>query len=173
MKSLSNIQKRYKQRRSRRIYSVHNRFFPFVFHCWRENKQLLFKQFKQYLYKIFSYIYHFLDCKGNFPKYGDEDDGKCFILDFDEKFNNFRSLLTSGAIIFNDPLLKSKSNGFDIKNHFLFGESRKKIYESIPDNRYILKVQNFSEMRATYFQKKENGKKYICILMQLRLGIFQ
>ena len=90
------------------------------------------QQYKEQLQQVLKYIYNFLDCKGNFPKYGDEDDGKCFITDFDEHFNNFKSLLTSGAIIFNDPLLKSKSNGFDIKNQVLFGEAGKKTFNSIP-----------------------------------------
>lgn len=91
------------------------------------------ERYRQQLYSIFKYIGSFLDCKFNFPKYGDEDDGKCILLDHDEKFNNFKSILTSGAIIFNDPELKEKSNGFDTKNYFLFGEIGKKKYLSIPD----------------------------------------
>ncbi len=83
------------------------------------------------LNQIFTYIANLLDCKGHFPQYGDEDDGRCFILDFSANFNNFQSLLTSGAIIFKDANLKAKSNGFDLKNYLLFGQEGKATFDSI------------------------------------------
>ncbi len=116
-------------------------------------------QYKQILHKIFRYIFDFLDCNGNFPKYGDEDDGKCFILDFSDKFNNFRSLLTSATIIFKDQVLKSKSNGFDIKNHFLFGDRGKEVYESVPDIKYIESSEFYKDEGHFIFRKKENAKE--------------
>jgi hypothetical protein len=116
-------------------------------------------QFRQQLYKIFYYIYNILDCSGNFPKYGDEDDGKCFILDYDEKHNNFKSLLTSGAIIFKDPLLKTKSNGFDYKNHLLFSDEGKMIYESIPDLIYKENSIFYTKDGHFIFRKKADGEE--------------
>jgi hypothetical protein len=116
-------------------------------------------QYKQQLYKILCYIYDFLDCNGNFPKYGDEDDGKCFVLDYDEEFNNFKSLLTSGAIIFNNPEFKSKSNGFDLKNHFLFGDAGKLTFESISYSDKIESSKFYTNEGHFIFRKKENGKE--------------
>lgn len=115
------------------------------------------EQFKEQLKKIFNYIHDILDCKGNFPKYGDEDDGKCFITDFDEEVNNFKSLLTSAAIIFNDSLFKSKSNGFDKKNQLLFGEAGKKIFETIPDKKFAEGSKFYKEEGHFISRKKENG----------------
>ena len=83
------------------------------------------------LKKICYYIYRFTDIKGNFPNYGDEDDGRVIMIEHENNHNNFKSLLTSGAIIFKDPELKSKSNGFDMKNQMLFGEAGRKSYNSI------------------------------------------
>ena len=116
-------------------------------------------QYKQQLYKILCYIYDFLDCNGNFAKYGDEDDGKCFVLDYDEEFNNFKSLLTSGAIIFNNPEFKSKSNGFDLKNHFLFGDAGKLIFESISYSDKIESSKFYANEGHFIFRKKDNGKE--------------
>lgn len=96
--------------------------------------------YKEVLKNIFYYIYNFIDINGNFPQYGDEDDGKCFILDFTDKFNNFKSLLASGAIIFNDPTLKSKANDLDKKNQILFGAKGKEIF----DNLEVLEVKTAS-----------------------------
>lgn len=134
-------------------------FFLLSFVVGEKTNRPFSEQYKQLLHKIFSYIYNFLDCKGNFPKYGDEDDGKCFILDFEEKFNNFKSLLTSGAIIFNDPAFKAKSNGFDIKNHFLFGDAGKLIYESI--SRIINNESSkfYRDEGHFIFRKKENDNE--------------
>jgi hypothetical protein len=109
--------------------------------------------------KILDYICNFLDVDGHFPQYGDEDDGKCLILDFDKNFNNFRSLLTSGAIIFKDPVLKSRSNGFDIKNQFLFGEPGKKVYESIPEINYVGSSKYYEDEGHFIFRKNENGNE--------------
>lgn len=106
-------------------------FFLLAFIVAEKTNHPFSERYSQKLFKIFCYIYNMLDCNGNFPKYGDEDDGKCFLLDADQHFNNFRSLLTSGAIIFRNPVLKSKSNGFDIKNQFLFGEAGREEYEKI------------------------------------------
>jgi hypothetical protein len=118
-------------------------------------------QYKEQLHKIVQYIYSFLDCKGNFPKYGDEDDGKCFMVSFDEGFNNFKSLLASGAVIFKDPLLKSKSNGYDIKNQLLFGDAGKKIFESVPDKMYSESSVFYKEEGHFIMRKKDNEQEVL------------
>jgi len=134
-------------------------FFLLSFIVGEHTNQAFSKQYKQHLQEIFNYICNFLDCNGNIPKYGDEDDGKCFILDSDKKFNNFRSLLTSGSIIFRDPRLKSKSNGFDVKNQFLFGEAGKAVYESIPDNTYNESSQFYKDEGHFIFRKKDRNRE--------------
>ncbi len=115
------------------------------------------EQFRQRLYKIFCYIYDLLDCSGKFPKYGDEDDGKCFIIDFDEKFNNFQSLLTSGAILFNSPEFKTKSNGFDLKNQFLFAREGRTIFEAIEGTKKE-DGSKFYAQEGHFFFRKEDRK---------------
>jgi hypothetical protein len=119
-------------------------------------------KFRQRLYKIFCYIYDLLDCNGNFPKYGDEDDGKCFIFDYDEGFNNFQSLLTSGAILFNNPDFKSRSNGFDIKNHFLLGAAAKMTFDSIDGTEKPVVSKFYSEEGHFFFRKRDkSGEIYL------------
>lgn len=88
--------------------------------------------YRDELEKIFRYIYNFLDIKGNFPDYGDNDEGKVLRAEPHGKENNFRSIMASAAVLFNDPGFKSKSDGYDLKNHLLFGEKGREIYESLP-----------------------------------------
>jgi hypothetical protein len=115
--------------------------------------------FEKQLKEIIYYIYNFLDRDGNYPKYGDEDDGKCFIIDPDDQFNNFRSLLTSGSILFHDPKLKSKSNGFDVKNKLLFGDEGLKIFESVQVNDDKENSQFYRKEGHFIFRKQEDQKE--------------
>jgi hypothetical protein len=145
-------------------------FFLLSFIVGENTNRPFSKQFKQQFHKIFCYIYDLLDCNGNFIKYGDEDDGKCFILDFDGKYNNFKSLLTSGAIIFNDPVLKSKGNGFDLKNQMLFGNSVKDMFESIPGDLNTEDSKFFKEEGHFFFRKMDNGKEIFLHFDAAQLG---
>jgi len=134
-------------------------FFVIAYIVAEKTNRPFSKQYKYQLHWILKYIYHFLDCEGHFPKYGDEDDGRCFIIDFNESFNNFKSLLTAGAILFNDPVLKSKSNGFDSKNLILFGKTGEKIFQSIPVIVPKEKSKFYKEEGHFIFRKKENDKE--------------
>ena len=134
-------------------------FFLLAYVVGENAKRPFSKQYKEQLYQICNYICSFLDCKGNFPKYGDEDDGKCFIVDFDETFNNFKSILTSGAVIFNDPVLKAKSNGYDAKNQLLFGAAGKKIFDTITENEIVEGSVFYTEEGHFFCRKKEGNKE--------------
>ncbi|HEY5370801.1 MAG TPA: alginate lyase family protein [Hanamia sp.] len=132
-------------------------FFLIAFIVGEKTKNPFNLKYKSYLHNIFNYIFNFLDSKANFPPYGDEDDGKCFIVDFDEGFNNFKSLLTSGTIIFQDPRLKIKSNGFDLKNKLLFGESGRNAFESVPLVSIEEKSELYKEEGHFFFRKKDDN----------------
>jgi Heparinase II/III-like protein/Heparinase II/III N-terminus len=132
-------------------------FFLVAYVAGENSNHPFSKQYKNQLHQILNYICSFLDSKGNFPKYGDEDDGKCFIVDFNESFNNFKSLLTSGAIILKDPVLKAKSNGFDSKNQLLFGEAGKKIFDAVADNSIEEGSQFYKEEGHFICRKKEDN----------------
>jgi hypothetical protein len=78
-------------------------------------------KYKERFRSILNYINNFLDVRGNFPKYGDEDDGRVCLLNKDAD-NNFLSLLLSGAIYFKDASFIKNKMEPDQKNLILFGE---------------------------------------------------
>lgn len=119
-------------------------------------------EFRQMLGKIFYYIYRFTDIKCNIPRYGDDDDGRVFILNPGPDDNNYKSLLTSGTIIFRDPELKAKSNGFDIKNQILFGNEGEETYKSIKTKYPDLKSYMYRE-EGHFILRRQNGDKEIYI----------
>jgi hypothetical protein len=136
-------------------------FFLIAFIVGERTQNAFSSKYKCYLHNIFKYIFNFLESKVHFPPYGDEDDGKCFIVDFDEDFNNFKSLLTSGAIIFHDARLKNKSNGFDLKNNLLFGEPGRKTFEQLPSHNIEEKSEFYNEEGHFFFRKKDNDEEEI------------
>lgn len=111
------------------------------------------------LKEIFEYIYVFTDIKTNFPKYGDEDDGKVVCFSTDAHFNNFKSLLTTASILFQDERFKSKSAGFDLKNELLFGEEGKNIFNNLQAIECDPSSGLFRKEGHFIFRKQENKKE--------------
>lgn len=118
------------------------------------------EEYKKRLEKIFHYIYDLLDTNGNFPQYGDEDDGRCVMFDQDEHFNNFKSLLTSGAILLDDPVLKSKCHGLDQKNLVLFGDDCKEKYDKIESINPVQKSRFFPE-EGHFIMRHQEGSREV------------
>jgi hypothetical protein len=77
--------------------------------------------YKQYFRSIIDYIHSFLTINGQFPKYGDEDDGRLFLLNETIHDNNFLSLLQFGALYFNEPRWVNAPVTPDQKNALLLG----------------------------------------------------
>lgn len=88
--------------------------------------------YKQQLRAVFHYIHELAAANGKVFFYGDEDDGKTFLLNTEPDFDNFRSLFASGAVIFGEAAWKAKSAGYDTKNQLLFGQEGARIFESLP-----------------------------------------
>ena len=117
------------------------------------------ENYKKTLRQIFEFIFALTDCKSNFPQYGDEDDGKVLLFSQEIHYNNFKSLLTSAAIIFNEEFFKSKSECFDLKNFILFGEKGEEIFASIPDCIIVQNSSFYTQEGHFIFRKQEKGKE--------------
>lgn len=90
------------------------------------------RAFTTKLKSICNYINHLLDIRGNWPKYGDEDDGRVVIPNGDPSENNFISILNTASVLFNQPEWKRVGASWDTK----------------------------SEMLTTYFNGHEKWKQY-------------
>jgi len=134
--------------------------FFFIAYIVAENTNNPFSEnYKKTLFKIFEYIFDFSDCKTHFPQYGDEDDGKVVLFSQETHFNNFKSLLASAAIIFNDERFKSKSKGFDLKNSILFGNAGEDTFVSVPNNNIVQNSSFYEQEGHFIFRKQETGKE--------------
>ncbi|WPP51361.1 alginate lyase family protein [Catalinimonas niigatensis] len=119
--------------------------------------------YRDQLENICDYIFQMMDLKGNIVYYGDEDDGKVVILNTDLHADNFKSILTSGVILFKNAQWKQQDNGFDTKNAILFGEEGKSKYDQIEtsnenntskfylsEGHFILRKQNREENKEVF-----------------------
>lgn len=105
-------------------------FFLIPYMVAERIQQPFSQRYRQTLEHILDYIFSLMDQRGNIPFYGDEDDGKVVFFD-NGPHNNFRSLLTSGIILFENPEWKARSLGVDNKNAVLFGEAGKQVYDRV------------------------------------------
>ena len=85
------------------------------------------------LEKMFEFIMYSLKPDGTSPIIGDQDNGR--LLPFGvEDLNNFRYLLSLGAIIFKRSDLKANGDGFNVYCSILGGKDTIEIWDAIPDS---------------------------------------
>lgn len=111
------------------------------------------------LKQIFEYILAFIDIDGNYPNYGDGDNGKVVSFSEGKHFNNFISLLTSASIIFSDGKFKLATATFDLKNQVLFGNKGKEIFESLTENSKGRKSDFYTKEGHHIFRKQKKEKE--------------
>ncbi|WKN40985.1 alginate lyase family protein [Tunicatimonas pelagia] len=115
------------------------------------------------LEQILDYIFQMMDVRGNIPYYGDEDDGKVILLEGGHP-DNFKSLLTSGIVLFGNSHWKNKSAGWDTKNAVLFGDQGKQAFDRVEASSTNQPSRLYTE-EGHFFLRKQQGKEEIYIHM--------
>nr|WKN34699.1 alginate lyase family protein [Tunicatimonas sp. TK19036] len=114
--------------------------------------------YRKQLEKILGYIFTMMDVRGNIPYYGDEDDGK--VAQFESgHVDNFKSLLTSGVVLFGQAAWKNKCNGWDNKNAVLFGEEGKQTFESVQTDTSNQESRAYPEEGHYFLRKQQDAKE--------------
>ncbi len=134
-------------------------FFLLPYMVDRKKEKLFSSQYTHKLEKIIEYIYHFTDINANYPSYGDDDDGRVIKLENNpETYNNFRSIITSGYLLFgNDNYLTKSYITSDIKNMVLFG---RKPYDQLKNTK-IPSVESksaFYREEGHFFSKSPSNR---------------
>jgi hypothetical protein len=135
-------------------------FFLLSYMVDKKTQNLFSESYKARLQKIIEYIYNFTDMFGNYPNYGDDDDGRVIIFENDaESYNNFKSIITSGVLLFGDNTYLAKSYlTSDVKNMVLFGQKQydKLSNKSIPPP----EVHSAFYPQEGHFISKFSNKKF-------------
>ncbi len=80
---------------------------------------------------MIAYIGSMMDTAGNLPMIGDADDGYVVHLSPEEDFCPYKSLLATGAVLFNRADFKAKAGKIDQKTIWLLGGNAADLYDSI------------------------------------------
>jgi hypothetical protein len=80
---------------------------------------------------MLTYIASIMDAGGHVPNFGDADDAIIARLDPAQHVDVYRSLLATGAVLFESAELKFKAGAFDDKSRWLLGDSAAARYEAI------------------------------------------
>ena len=80
---------------------------------------------------MLEYLASVMDVSGNVPMFGDADDGFVVRLSREPGFCRYRSLLATGALIFERPEFKAKARTLDDKTRWLLGRSAEARFESL------------------------------------------
>jgi hypothetical protein len=122
----------------------------------------LSSSFESRFHCILGYINELLDVKGGVPRYGDDDDGRVFILDPRKELNLFYSLLRSGAVYFKDVSILPIVTALDQKNILLFGKERCELILHDYNNKFIPKSSKaFSKEGHFIFRLQESRSEEV------------
>lgn len=86
------------------------------------------------LEKMMEIIASLMDFAGNVPNIGDADSGKAVVLSERSDFSNYRSLLATGAVIFQRGDFKRKAGQIDDKTLWLLGNGARAEFEALASN---------------------------------------
>lgn len=134
-------------------------FFMIAYLVGERTENEFSTDYKETLKNIFSYIYHLMDISGHIPYYGDDDDGKVLSLTNDETHNNFQSLLSSAAILFDNVHFKTKGKVFDLKNRILFGQKGEERFIDLPMQNIELETKLYEEEGHFLIKKGDDQKE--------------
>lgn len=112
------------------------------------------ESYKNRLHAMANYMNAMLDCRCNYPMYGDGDDGFVLRPDAGGHFNNFKSLLASFAVFFEDRSFKRSDVTWDAKNELLFGSSGREKFEAMAVAQNAFDVNKFFPESGHFIFKK-------------------
>jgi heparinase II/III-like protein len=90
---------------------------------------------------MLEYVASIMDVGGSLPMFGDADDGYVVRLDPRREFCRFKSLLATGALLFDRPDFKAKAGALDDKTRWLLGMRADSAYDEIVTDGAVLPVR--------------------------------
>jgi hypothetical protein len=87
--------------------------------------------YRQRIAAMLAFLASIMDAGGRVPMFGDGDDGAVTRLAPREDFCPYRSLLASGAVLFDDAALRHKAGKLDDKTRWLFGARAQEAFERL------------------------------------------
>jgi hypothetical protein len=103
---------------------------PFLAAC--ANDCELCAAYSARLEAMLEFLASIMDAGGHVPMFGDADDAHAARLDPRDSFDRYRSMLATGALIFDRGELKAKAGALDDKTRWLLGADADRGFNSLP-----------------------------------------
>ena len=100
--------------------------------------EALVADYRQRIAAMLAFLASIMDAGGRVPMIGDGDDGAVTRLVPREDFCPYRSLLASGAVLFEDAALRHKAGELDDKTRWLFGPRAQEAFERLRGRTAVL-----------------------------------
>ena len=107
----------------------------------RENDDAFSQPYWRRIESMLEFLAAVMDVNGNVPMIGDADDGYAVRLSQEAAFCPYRSLLATGAALFERGDFRAKAGQLDDKTRWLLGAASDKAYSEIPVNVAALPVR--------------------------------
>lgn len=121
--------------REQAVYYQHE-VIDMMLMCWlvgRANDKKFSYGFYAQIERMMEFIASVMDVSGNVPMIGDADDALLVQWSQEPEWHPYRSLLATGAVLFNRKDFKQKSGHFDDKSRWLLGDAAEQSYDNIPE----------------------------------------
>ena len=114
--------------------------------CGEANGIIFSSEYWKNIQAMLEYLASIMDMAGNIPMLGDADDGYVVQLSQERDFCPYKSLLSTGAVLFKREDFKYKSEKLDDKTQWLLGERAGRIYNNLAASHDNLPIRRaFSE----------------------------
>jgi hypothetical protein len=130
------------------------------------------KAYWQRIESMIAFLGSVLDLNGNVPMIGDSDDGYVSFLSAESDFCNYRSLLATGAVLFNRQDFKLKAENLDHKTCWLTGGKAVEMFTALSTQPTKLPIQREFKEGGYYILGKnfEKENEIRCIVLCGPLG---
>ena len=95
------------------------------------------KKYWKRIEKMLEFIASIMDKEGNIPNIGDSDSGYAVILSDEKDFNPFKSLLATGAVLFERGDFKYKVKKIDEKTFWILGEEGLRKFRNLKERKFV------------------------------------
>jgi hypothetical protein len=109
--------------------------------CERIESRKFSDAYQKTIESMLEYLASVMDVGGNLPMIGDADDGYAVSLSAEPDFCPYRSLLATGAVLFNRADFKQKAAKFDQKSFALLGKNGFDVYRALAETGQALPVR--------------------------------
>ncbi|TNF98045.1 MAG: alginate lyase family protein [Gammaproteobacteria bacterium] len=90
---------------------------------------------------MIEFLASIMDVAGNVPMIGDADDGYVVRLSREDNWCPYKSLLATGAVLFNRSDFKAKAGSLDDKTRWIFGDGIEPLFEKLESKKIVLPVR--------------------------------